>query len=102
MSTRVTDDMVSHWLIWARNFREIVNYSTGGRYDIERRRGTARRFRIRLTPGITANGGPFRAKEGIVDILGHDANDVVPHELMLTAREALIFGYGCAVGRAAA
>lgn len=97
---RVTDAMVEHWLVWARNFGEVVAYSTGrGPYV---RRSGPRRFRIRLTPGITANGDPFRPKQGILDILGHTEEDVVPAELMLTAREALVFGMGCAAGRAAA
>lgn len=98
---RVTDAMVEHWLIWARNFGEIISYNSGrGPYRYVR--GQSRRFRVRVTPGITANGAPFRLKEGIFDILGHASEDVVPSELMLTAREALVFGMGCAVGRAAA
>lgn len=98
---RVTDAMVEHWLVWARNFGEIVAWRTGRDGRVEGRR-SARRFRVRLTPGITYNGDPFRPKEGILDIFGHAPEDVVPAELMLTAREALVFGMGCAVGRAAA
>lgn len=92
--TRVTDEMVLHWLAWARNFGEVVSWRVGS--------GAGRRFRIRVTPGITANGDPYRAKEGLLDLLGHEEKDVVPVELMLTAREALLFGMGCAAGRAAA
>lgn len=91
---RVTDEMVRGWLAWARNFGEVVSYRAGS--------GSGRRFRVRVTPGITINGDPFRPKEGILDLTGHDAGDVVPAELMLTAREALLFGMGCAVGRTAA
>lgn len=91
---RVTDEMIRHWLIWARNFEEIVAYHVGS--------GKARRFRVRLTPGVTCDGTPFRLREGILDITGHDDKDVVPHELMFTAREALAFGMGCAVGRTTA
>lgn len=91
---RVTDDMVRHWLDWARNFGEVVAYRVGS--------GSARRFRVRVPPGITNDGSPFRLRQGLFDITGHDENDVVPAELMLTAREALVFGMGCAVGRTAA
>lgn len=98
---RVTDRMVEHWLIWARNFGEIVAYNSG-RGPYKYAKGESRRFRIRLTPGVTSDGSPFRPKQGLLDILGHDADDVVPSELMLTAREALLFGMGCAAGRAAA
>lgn len=91
---RVTDEMVRGWLVWARNYGEVVAYAVGS--------GAARRFRVRLPAGITANGQPFRPREGLFDITGHDVGDVVPSELMLTAREALVFGYGCAVGRTAA
>lgn len=92
---RVTDSMVSDWLIWARNFGEVAAYKVG-------KGSNRRRVRVRLTPGITRNGRPFRPREGLFDLLGHEIADVVPAELMLTAREALVFGYGCAVGRAAA
>jgi hypothetical protein len=102
MSNRVTDSMVTDWLIWARNFGEIVAYSTGkGPYKYAKK-GESRRFRIRLTPGVTKDGTPFRPKGGILDIFGHTPEDVVPSEMMLTAREALVFGMGCAAGRAAA
>src|SRR4051812_23991071 len=100
MSKRVTDSMVGDWLIWARNFGEIVAYNDGrGPYKYARK-GESRRFRIRLTPGVTRDGTPFRPKEGILDIFGHGPENVVPSELMLTAREALVFGMGCAAGRA--
>lgn len=91
---RVTDDMVRTWLAWARNFGEVVAWRVGS--------GSGRRFRVRLPAGITKDGAPFRPREGFLDITGHDGADVVPAELMLTAREALIFGMGCAVGRTAA
>lgn len=91
---RVTDEMVRSWLLWARNFGEIVAYHIGD--------GNRRRFRVRLPAGITSNGDPFRKREGILDITGHGAGDVVPPELLFTAREALAFGFGCAVGRTAA
>lgn len=99
---RVTDRVVEHWLIWARNFGEIIGWNNGkGELWSPPVKGP-RRWRVRLTPGVTADGQPFRAKEGLLDILGHSPGDVVPSELMLTSREALVFGMGCAVGRAAA
>lgn len=91
---RVTDVMVSDWLVWARNFGEVVAYRVG--------RGGARRVRVRVPPGVTCDGAPFRPKQGVFDFVGHAPDDVVPSELMLTAREAIVFGMGCAVGRAAA
>jgi hypothetical protein len=90
---RVTDEMVEKWLVWARNFGEVVAYRVGS--------GQARRFRVRLPAGITRDGAPCRPRQGMLDILGHETGDVVPTELMLTAREALVFAYGCAAGRAA-
>lgn len=102
MSNRVTDSMVEHWLIWARNFGEIIGWNNGkGELWSAPVKGS-RRWRVRLTPGVTADGQPFRAKEGLFDILGHTPEDAVPNELMLTSREALVFGMGCAAGRAAA
>lgn len=98
-SSRVTDDMVRSWLIWARNLGEIVAFNDGrGPYV---RRSGPRRWRIRLAPGVTNDGNPPRAKQGIFDLFGHEEKDIVPAELMLTSREALVFGMGCAVGRAA-
>jgi hypothetical protein len=94
VSGRVTDTTITDWLVWARNFGEVVAYRVGS--------GRARRFRVRVTPGITRNGAPLRPKGGLLDFFGHTEEDVVPAELMLTAREALVFAYGCAVGRAAA
>lgn len=91
---RVKDTTVSDWLLWARHFGEIISYRVG--------KGDRRRIRVRVTPGVTRDGSPFRPKEGILDIFGHTADDVVPAELMFTAREALAFGMGCAAGRAAA
>lgn len=91
---RVTDDMVRGWLTWARNFEEVVSFRIG--------KGAARRFKVRVPAGITRDGHPFRPKEGMLDITGHDAGDVVPAELMFTAREAMAFAMGCATGRAAA
>lgn len=92
--SRVTDEMVRSWLVWARNFEEVVAYRIG--------KGDRRRFRVRVPPGVTKNGHPFREKGGMLDIMGHAVEDVVPTELMFTAREALAFGMGCAAGRAAA
>lgn len=91
---RVTDEMVGRWLVWTRNYGEVVSYRTGS--------GRGRRFRVRVAPGVTRNGQPFRPKQAILDLLGHEPADVVPTELMLTAREALVFAMGCAAGRAAA
>jgi hypothetical protein len=92
--TRVTDEMVRVWLTWARNAGEVAGFRIG--------KGKARRFKVRVPAGVTCNGQPFRPKDGMFDILGHTAEDVVPGELMFTAREALAFGMGCATGRAAA
>lgn len=91
---RVTDEMVRSWLVWTRNFGEIVAFHVG--------EGAGRRFRVRLPAGVTSNGDPFRQRGGILDITGHGVDDVVPSELLFTAREALAFGFGCAVGRTAA
>lgn len=91
---RVTDETVRTWLTWARNFEEVVAYRIGT--------GKARRFRVRVPPGVTCNGHPFREKQGMLDITGHAPEDVVPPELMFTAREALAFAMGCATARAAA
>jgi hypothetical protein len=94
--------MVEHWLLWARHFGEIIGWDNGkGELWSTPVKGS-RRWRVRLTPGVTADGQPFRAQEGFLDILGHKPEDVVPNELMLTSREALVFGMGCAVGRASA
>jgi hypothetical protein len=94
VSVRVRDALVQPWLTWARNFGEVVAWQTTP--------GAGRRFRVRVTPGITHDGMPYRPKGGILDLRGHGPEDVVPAELMLTAREALVFGMGCAVGRTAA
>lgn len=91
---RVTDEMVRGWLAWARNYEEVIAYRVGS--------GAGRRFRVRVTPGVTRDGAPYRPKQGMLDILGHNAEDVVPAELMLTARETLVFAMGCATGRASA
>jgi hypothetical protein len=91
---RVRDDTASDWLVWARNFGEVVAWRIG--------RGGPRRVRVRVPPGITRDGMPFRPKRAILDFMGHGPDDVVPAEMMLTVREAIVFGMGCAVGRTAA
>lgn len=94
MAERVTDEMVRSWFAWAQNFGEVVGCRIGD--------GAGRRFRVRLPAGVTRNGAPFRPRVGMLDITGHSEDDVVPAELLFTAREALAFAYGCAAARAAA
>lgn len=79
---RVSDDDVRRALTWARNYGEIASY------EALPERG--RKWLIRLPDvPITVQGGERRWL----------SNDV-PVELVLTSREALAFGWGCAVAGA--
>lgn len=84
---RVTDDTVRSFLVWARNYGEITSF--------EKLPGGGRCWKITLPAGLGAHGadGP---------LLGmRDPEREVPTEFVFTAREALAFGYGVAVGGAA-
>lgn len=82
---RVSDDMVRGFLTWARNYGEISAF--------EKLEGGGRCWKIELTAPICAHGA---------DTAGFMASPqrTVPIEFVLTAREALAFGYGVAVGGA--
>lgn len=84
---RVTDDTVRSFLVWARNYGEITSF--------EKLPGGGRCWKITLPAGLWAH-----AADG--PLLGmRDPEREVPTEFVLTAREALAFGYGVAVGGAA-
>jgi hypothetical protein len=83
---RVTDDMVRHVLTWARNYKEIESYGLIAQ--------SGRKWRIRLHQPVRVG-----ARANVLDaILGIRPEDEVPAEMVLTSREAFLFGYGCAVG----
>lgn len=80
---RVSDYTVERYLTWARNYGEIESY---------KRLATAgRKWLIRLPAGTTTT-----IHGSDVDLLT-GADGIVPDELALTSREALVFGYGLAV-----
>jgi hypothetical protein len=79
--SRVTDDMVTGFLVWARNYGEIESYRQVA--------DSGRKWRIRLPmgePPVTASGRHAWTEDRIV-----------PTEFVLTSREALAFGYGVAL-----
>ncbi|MCA1571008.1 MAG: hypothetical protein LC798_11945 [Chloroflexi bacterium] len=88
MSRRVTDEIVHRFLVWARNYEEIESF--------RKIAPSGRCWRIRIRPGVRADG---MDRSVLDDILGDD-DRVVPTEIVLTSREALVFGYGCAVAGA--
>jgi hypothetical protein len=86
---RVTDGMVRDYLVWARNYGEIESFekiAPGGRC-----------WKITLPAVCRAHGGDGPLLGGMWEDRPHK---VVPREFVLTAREALAFGYGVAVGGA--
>lgn len=89
MSARVTDKMVLGFLVWARNYGEIESF--------EKLPVAGRCWKI-VMPGVV------RAHGGSDPLLGGSLRDdpmrTVPTEFVLTAREALVFGYGIAAGGA--
>lgn len=85
MAVRVNEDDLRHWLAWARNFEEIVEYASVA--------PRGRRWRIRVRPGVTSDGRPLTS-----GLMGHRPETVVPEEFVLTSREAMAFAFGCAVG----
>lgn len=88
MSGRVIEETLRHWFAWARNYEEIEEFKSVA--------PRGRRWRVRVRPGITADGHPLTT-----GLMGHRAETVVPEEFVLTSREAMAFAYGCAVGGAA-
>lgn len=83
---RVSDDTVVSYLNWARNYGEIQSFS-----QIAKR---GRKWLVIMPEGVT-----FTKDGGDVGVLtGQDG--IVPDELVLTSREALVFGYGLAVAGA--
>lgn len=84
--TRVTDDLVHGFLVWARNYGEIESF--------ERISERGRKWKIRLAAPVAAKGNDT---PDILDRMFGGAKRWVPQEFVLTSREALTFGYGCAV-----
>lgn len=80
---RVTDEMVRSWLVWGRNYGEIVSF------EIVSDRG--RKWRITLPAVVLTASG---MQPGFIE------RDLVPTELMFTSREALAFGMGLAAAGA--
>lgn len=78
--SRVTDEMVDDFLAWARNFEEIISYRKITK--------SGRKWLIKIRPGV------FAASHMTLFLR---PDNVVPEELVLTSREALVFGYGIAV-----
>lgn len=89
MAARVTDEMVRGFLVWARNYGEVESF--------EKVATRGRCWKIVL-PGVRRAHGKSAPLLGIME----DRPDrLVPTEMVLTTREALVFGYGVAVGGAA-
>lgn len=87
MNTRVTDDDVLRWLAWARNYGEIESFRRVAK------RGRKWLILMPLDEHRTRDGDHLRG-----GLMGHREEDVVPREMVLTSREALVFAYGCAAG----
>jgi hypothetical protein len=83
---RVTDDLVRAWLQWARNFEEIESW--------EQIAARGRKWLVKVPPGIR------KGRQDLPLHLWFDREGVVPTELVLSSREALLFALGCAVGGA--
>jgi hypothetical protein len=79
---RVTDDAVDHWLVWARNYGEIESYK-----KIAER---GRKWLVKMPEGVTITASGME--------LGFLERNLVPDEIVLTNREALVFGMGLAAG----
>lgn len=77
---RATDEMIRSVLTWARNYGEIDSFK------MVTPRG--RKWLIRLPAERGIGSRLFRNRP----------QDTVPREIVLTSREALAFGYGCAAG----
>lgn len=86
MSGRVRDDTIRSFLTWARNYEEIAWFERVD--DVG-----PRCWRIVLMPGEPIFSHPNPIWPGLAE-----QDEIVPAEMMLTAREALVFGYGLAVG----
>lgn len=87
---RITHEMITGFLVWARNYEEIISWE-----DLGSKAGS-KRWKIVVQPGITATGDDIE-DDPFFSILGPNIDRIVPHELVLTSREALVFGYGLAV-----
>lgn len=88
MSARVTDDMVRDFLIWAKNYGEIASY--------QKIADSGRKWKIVLPEVVEASN--FHNALSIINIVTPER--LVPVEIVLTSREALVFGYGLAVAGA--
>jgi len=86
VAMRVTDNLVRTWLGWARNFDEIESWK-----KIAPR---GKKWFIKVPLGIR------RGRQDVPLSPWFDRDGVVPAELVLTSREALLFALGCAVGGA--
>lgn len=90
--TRVTDDQVSHMLTWARNFGDL---------DFKRIGKSGRKWLVTFTFDgeiSTEHMGRVADARAFAQFLGPRLADIVPHELALTNREAMLLCYGLAVG----
>lgn len=83
---RVTDAMVRGFLHWAHSYREIESF--------EKLEGGGRCWKIVLKASVWAY-----AADGQWWVMNRPERRV-PEEFVLTAREALAFGYGLAIGGA--
>jgi hypothetical protein len=81
---RVSDELVRRFLTWARNYGEIESF--------EQVTQAGRKWLVRLPKGttVTVDGSEVGWLTG--------ADGIVPDEMVLTSREALVFGYGLAIG----
>lgn len=92
MSQRITHEQVRSYLQWARNYGEII--------DFQKIAKSGRCWMIEVEPGIRpmATDSPTgRGGDLLMDFGGVDARTVIPEVMVLTTREALLFGWGLAV-----
>jgi hypothetical protein len=82
VSQRVTDEMVAGFLRWGRNYGEVESF--------EKIAESGRKWKITLASPSTAAGPLHWLFTGV------NGERTVPQELVLTSREALVFGYGLA------
>lgn len=81
MSSRATDGMIQGFLLWAVNYEEIISFTKIAPYK-------GRCWKIVVPEGIYANA---------MNLSWRFPEQYVPSEMILTAREALAFGYGLAI-----
>lgn len=89
MASRATDELVRRWLTWARNYEEII--------DFQKIAPRGRCWKITIREGVPRTGS--KPLSAISPLFASD-DDYVPTELMLTAREAIVFGMACATAGA--